>query len=104
MSEGAPGSLEDSCQCGKPSLIDGTGTSSHSLYFESYTLGWANTRDSLLSKDTTAQEWRMMEEARDSEVERQVLTEKNFMVAYEKAALEDQMATLGTDRSDLRTK
>ncbi|CAI9304356.1 unnamed protein product [Lactuca saligna] len=57
MSGGMPGSPEDSCQRGKPSLIDGTWTSSHSLSFEAYTPSWAITKDSLLSEDTTIQEW-----------------------------------------------
>lgn len=41
----------------------------------------------------------MREEVRDSEAERQVLAEKNNIVACKKAALEDQVATL-EDRSE----
>ncbi|CAI9272063.1 unnamed protein product [Lactuca saligna] len=41
----------------KPSLVDEVGTPYHSLSFGSYALGWAITRDSLLSEDIAAQEW-----------------------------------------------
>ncbi|CAI9302264.1 unnamed protein product [Lactuca saligna] len=56
MFGGASSSPGGSSQCEKPSLIDKIGISSHSLSFEAYALGWAITRDSLLSEDTTAQE------------------------------------------------
>ncbi|CAI9270839.1 unnamed protein product [Lactuca saligna] len=53
----ASSSPRGSFQREKPSLIDETGTSSHSLSFEAYAPGWAVTRDSLLSEDPTAQDW-----------------------------------------------
>ncbi|CAI9265796.1 unnamed protein product [Lactuca saligna] len=40
----------------KPSLVNETRTSSHTLSFMTYTLGWAITRDSLLLEDATAEE------------------------------------------------
>ncbi|CAI9285184.1 unnamed protein product [Lactuca saligna] len=57
MFGGVPSSPGGSFQREKPSLIDEIGTPSHSLSFEAYASGWAITIDSLLSKDTTAQEW-----------------------------------------------
>ena len=56
ISGGAPSSHRGSFQCEKPSLVDETGTSFHSLSFEAYVPSWAVTRDSLLSEDATTQE------------------------------------------------
>ncbi|CAI9292282.1 unnamed protein product [Lactuca saligna] len=57
MFAGAPSSPGGSFQFEKPSLFGEIGTSSHSPSFEAYAPGWVITRDSLLSEDTTAQEW-----------------------------------------------
>ncbi|KAL7598536.1 hypothetical protein Lser_V15G27182 [Lactuca serriola] len=55
---GALGSPGGSFQPEKPSTVDEMGTSSHSFSFEAYAPAWTITRDSLLSEDITAQEWR----------------------------------------------
>ena len=54
MYRGAPSSLGGSFQREKPSLVDETGTSSHSMSFEAYALGWAITINSLLLEETAA--------------------------------------------------
>ncbi|CAI9260296.1 unnamed protein product [Lactuca saligna] len=107
MSGSVSSSPEGSFQHEKPSLVDELGTWFHSLSFGAYAPAQTSTlmavaADRVFHASVNDRHLKvlqgvvasMREEVRDSEAVRQVLSEQDCIVACQKVALEDHVATL----------